>query len=103
MYGNRISAECLIPKVLEIFEKDRKVYDGAAYFLEAADWLLCKLTGKQIRSASFALCKGLWREKQGYPEAGLFAEIAPELENIPEQKLGAKMPCIYIRGKRQEH
>lgn len=44
MYGNRISAECLIPKVLEIFEKDRKVYDGAAYFLEAADWLLCKLT-----------------------------------------------------------
>lgn len=71
VYGNRISAECLIPKVLEIFEKDRKVYDGAAYFLEAADWLLCKLTGKQIRSASFALCKGLWREKQGYPEAGL--------------------------------
>ena len=69
VYGNRISAECLIPKVLEIFEKDRKVYDGAAYFLEAADWLLCKLTGKQIRSASFALCKGLWREKQGYPEA----------------------------------
>ena len=27
VYGNRISAECLIPKVLEIFEKDRKVYD----------------------------------------------------------------------------
>ena len=95
VYGNRISAECLIPKVLEIFEKDRKVYDGAAYFLEAADWLLCKLTGKQIRSASFALCKGLWREKQGYPEAGLFAEIAPELENIPEQKLGAKN-ALYI-------
>ncbi|MDQ2894124.1 MAG: FGGY family carbohydrate kinase, partial [Actinomycetota bacterium] len=39
-YGGRISSEWYFPKLIEIWLEDRAIYDEAAAFLEATDWLV---------------------------------------------------------------
>ena len=49
-YGGRISSEWYFPKLIEVFEQDRSVYDAMAVFVEAADWIVWQLTGNLVRS-----------------------------------------------------
>ena len=82
-YGGSVSNEWLIPKLLELKEEEPALYDACAWYLEAADWLVWLLTGKQVRSACFAGFKGLW--KQGWPTALL------EKLGLDEQKLAGEV------------
>ena len=50
----------MLPKLLELKERQPEIYEKTAYFLEAGDWLVWLLTGKQVRSACMADFKGMW-------------------------------------------
>ena len=65
--GGQVSPQFMLPKLLELKEKQREVYEKTAYFLEAGDWLVWLLTGKQVRSACMAGFKGLWED--GWPKS----------------------------------
>lgn len=58
--GGRVSPQFLLPKLLELKERQPETYEKTAYFLEAGDWLVWLLTGNQVRSACMAGFKGLW-------------------------------------------
>ena len=58
--GGTVSPEFLLPKLLELKERQPQVYENTAWFLEAGDWLVWLLTGKKVRSACMAGFKGLW-------------------------------------------
>lgn len=74
-YGGKVSSEWLFPKLLEIYRKAPKVYAECDMYMEAADWLVFKLTGNNIRSSCMAGYKGLWNKSTAYPSNKFWAEI----------------------------
>lgn len=102
-YGGVISSEWLLPKLLEIIHDDPNVFEEMAYFMEAGDWLVSKLTGQLVRSSCMSGYKGLWQKKEGYLEKELLASIHPSLETIYETKLsGEVLPVGSFAGYLQE-
>jgi L-ribulokinase len=86
-YGGKISSEWLIPKIWQTLAEAPRVYEAADYFIEAADWVIWQLTGRQTRNACTAGYKGLWHKREGYPSGGFFKALDPRLENLVEDKL----------------
>ncbi len=86
-YGGRISSEWYFPKLIEIWLEDREVYDAAASFVEAADYLVWYLSGNQRRSACPAAYKALWSAADGIPSADYFEAAYPGFSQ-PAAKLG---------------
>ncbi len=86
-YGGEVSADWQLAKALALFEEDREVWDAAAHFLEAGDWLVYKLTGKLVGSTSLAGYKGNFVDGS-YPSAEVLEAMAPGfsrlLELLPE-------------------
>jgi len=78
-YGGQLSPEWLLPKVLEVLEHAPEIYGAAAYFVEAADWIVWQLTGRLARNACAAGFKATWHGTAGYPAASFLAALRPEL------------------------
>ncbi len=65
-FGGKVSSEWLMPKLLEVYEEARDVYDAAADFTEAGDWIAALMTGVHHTGYMFAAYKGLYVEGNGY-------------------------------------
>jgi L-ribulokinase len=96
-YGGKISSEWLIPKILQILDEAPEVYDAAARFMEAADWVVLQLTGEERRNACTAGYKAIWDKDSGYPDPEYFAALHPGLRNVVADKLSTD---IYPQGER---
>lgn len=86
-YGGAVSAECLISKVVEIFECDPAVYEAAYAFVELADFIPSRLAGAPVFSTSLACAKAFYDKEKGYPDRDFFAAIDPALAHLPQEKL----------------
>ncbi len=86
-YGGKISSEWLVPKVMQIVEEAPEVYDAADRIMEAADWVIWQLTGKETRNSCTAGYKAIWHKQKGYPGKDFFKALHPKLENLVEDKL----------------
>ncbi|MFO7636048.1 MAG: ribulokinase [Clostridia bacterium] len=86
-YGGRISSEWMIPKIMQILDEDPGTYEQADRFMEAGDWVVLQLTGKEKRNSCAAGYKALWNKKDGYPPDDFFKALDPRLENLVEKKL----------------
>ncbi|MDE3133723.1 MAG: ribulokinase [Acidobacteriota bacterium] len=75
-YGGRISSEWYFPKLLQIYEEDREVYDAAARFIEATDWIVWQLAGVERRCSCAASYKAFWSPDSGLPPAAYFEAAA---------------------------
>ncbi|MBQ2956640.1 MAG: ribulokinase [Clostridia bacterium] len=87
-YGNKVSSEWMIPKIWETLNKDPEIYDRAARFIDAGDWLVSLLVGREVRSASIAGFKAFWQKDTGYPSEEYFAALDPRLKTLVRDKLG---------------
>ncbi len=87
LYGGKVSAEWMIPKIYETFRKAPKVYQTAARFVDAGDWIIWLLTGEESHSACYAGYKAFYNHKTGYPSKEFFAAVDPGLENLVEEKM----------------
>ncbi len=76
-YGDTLSSEFMLPKLLETFHKDREVYDEMTYFVDAVDWIVWQLTGNYVRSAGATGYKALYQDGT-FPSREFFAELDPE-------------------------
>lgn len=86
-YGGTISAEWMIPKIVEIAEEDPEVFDQTDLYMEAVDWVTAKLTGNLVRSSCNAGYKGMWNKADGYISTSFLKKLHPKLELIYETKL----------------
>lgn len=93
-YGYQISSEWLLPKVLEILEEDPDVYDKTSKFIEAGDWIVSYLVGKEARSSCQAGYKALWHKQAGYPSNEFYKALHPKLDNFVEKKLSNNILSI---------
>ncbi|MBM3890461.1 MAG: ribulokinase, partial [Verrucomicrobia bacterium] len=88
-YGGRYSSEWFFAKLLETVEKAPEVYDAADEFIEASDWIVWQLVGRQRRGNCAAGYKAMWiKDRGGYPHYDFFKALHPKLEHVLDEKLG---------------
>ncbi|WP_299090901.1 hypothetical protein [uncultured Metabacillus sp.] len=92
--GFNISEEWAIPKIYEVFEDARDVYEASAYFLEAADWIVSTLTSTLIRNNCSLGFKAFWNERDGFPEE-FFNELDAEFGSTLLSKLHGNITMVY--------
>lgn len=86
-YGGTISSEWLFPKILQILKEAPDVYNKTFRFVEAGDWVVWHLTGKETHSVCTTGFKAMWDEETGYPDKDFLKALHPELENIVGDKI----------------
>jgi L-ribulokinase len=86
-YGGRISSEWYFPKLIELWCEDREIYDAAARYIEATDWIIWWLTGRECRQTATAGFKAMWSPEEGLPPTDYFTAAYPGFDN-PGAKLG---------------
>lgn len=85
-YGGKISSEWAIPKAWQILDEAPEIYDAADLFIEAGDWIVWQLIGKENRSSCFAGYKCNWNKQKGFPSKDFFKALDPRLENFIDEK-----------------
>ena len=88
-YGGTISCEWLFPKILYILNNDEKLYNDTQRFIEAGDWIVWKLTGKESHSVCTTGFKAMWSEENGYPDKEFLEKLDDRLCDIA----GTKLSC----------
>ena len=96
-YGGKINSEWIFPKIWQILNEAPEIYDAADRFIEAADWAVWMLVGKEKRNSCAAGYKEIWSKSQGYPPNAFFKALDPRLENVVDEKMSRQ---IYPLGSR---
>jgi L-ribulokinase len=86
-YGGRISSEWLFPKLWQMLQEDPDIYLAMDRIIEAADWIVMQLTGRETRNSCSAGYKALWHKREGFPADDYFKSLDPRLEHVVDQKL----------------
>ncbi|MEN6520011.1 MAG: ribulokinase [Armatimonadota bacterium] len=86
-YGGKISSEWFFSKTLQILNEAPEVYEAADKLIEAGDWVVMILTGKECRNACAAGYKATWSKREGYPSKEFLKALHPRLENVVDEKM----------------
>lgn len=85
-YGGKLSSEWELAKGLQLFEEDREIYDAMDHWVEAADWIVWRLTGTYVRNACTAGYKGT-RQDGRYPDAEYLEALSPGFGGFVRDKV----------------
>jgi L-ribulokinase len=66
-FGGKVSGEWLLAKAAQIATEAPDVWRACDKFIEAGDWLVWRLTGREVRSLDFAAYKAQYESGVGYP------------------------------------
>ena len=87
-FGNRLSSEWVLPKVLEVLHDAPEIYEKTHRFLEAGEWITYLLCGNEVHNPNLAGFKNLWTKEWGFPSDEFFTALDPRLSGIMGSKLG---------------
>ena len=93
-YGGKISSEWFVPKAMQIVDEDPEIYAAADRLIEAADWVVWQLTGKETRNLTTAGYKGLWSRSEGFPPDAFFKALDPRLEHMVDEKMSREIAML---------
>ena len=88
LYGGKISSEWFFSKALQILDEAPAIYHDAGRLIEACDWVIWQLTGRETRSACTAGYKAIWQKQEGYPSPDYLAALHPDFATIVDEKMG---------------
>jgi L-ribulokinase len=86
-YGGKISSEWFFPKALQILREAPEIYRAADRLIEAADWVVWRLTGVETRNNCTAGYKAIWSADEGFPSRDFFSALDPEFADVVDQKM----------------
>jgi len=89
--NGKYSSEWFFSKVLQILDEAPEVYAAAERMIEAADWIVWRMTGSERRNACCAGYKDMWIKGRGYASKEFFRALHLQLENVVEEKLSTQM------------
>ena len=93
-YGGKISSEWYLPKVWQVLDEAPDVYEATDKFIEATDWVIMQLTGKETRNSCTAGYKAIWHKQDGFPRKEFLKALDERLENVYEEKFGCEVSSI---------
>ncbi|MCX5422764.1 ribulokinase [Streptomyces sp. NBC_00078] len=85
-YGGKISSEWEFAKALQLLEEDPELYELTDRWIEAADWIVWRLSGNYVRNACTAGYKGQYQDGS-YPSADYLATLNPGFAGFVSDKL----------------
>ncbi|MFF1717605.1 ribulokinase [Streptomyces sviceus] len=85
-YGGKISSEWEFAKALQILEEDPEVYGRMERWVEAADWIVWRLSGTYVRNACTAGYKGQYQDGV-YPSPAYLGSLHPDFAGFVTDKL----------------
>ncbi|SDK64800.1 L-ribulokinase [Glycomyces sambucus] len=80
-YGGKISSEWAYAKGLQLLEEDPELYARADRWIEAADWIIWQLCGRETRNSCTAGYKGIVQDGQR-PSREYLAALNPEFADF---------------------
>lgn len=92
-FGGRVSGEWLLAKAAELATEAPAVWAATERFIEAGDWMVLRLTGREARNLGFAAYKAQYSATTGYPR-----NIVPGLAS----RLGRPLPAGGPAGELSE-
>jgi L-ribulokinase len=96
-YGGKISSEWEFAKGLQLLEEDPEIYGQADRWIEAADWIIWRLTGVETRNACTAGYKGI-RQDGHYPTREYLAALDPRFAGFAADKLAREILPLGARA-----
>ena len=93
-YGGKISSEWFYSKSLQILDEAPDIYAAADRLIEAADWVVWRLTGRETRNSCTAGYKAIWSKQEGFPDADYFGALDPRLATIIDDKMSRQVTSI---------
>jgi L-ribulokinase len=105
-FGGKVSGEWLLAKAAQIAIEAPDAWRRCDKFIEAGDWLVWRLTGREARSLDFAAYKAQYDSSVGYPDGiapGLSAKLsmpepvgsaAGQLSNAWRERTGVRGEAI---------
>ena len=97
-YGGKISSEWFYSKALQILDEAPAIYEAADRLIEAADWVVWRLTGVETRNSCTAGYKAIWSKEDGFPGNDYFAALHPRLAGIVDEKMSRTIVPIGARA-----
>lgn len=94
LYGGKVSAEWMLPKLYEVLHKAPQVFTETARYMEAGDWLVWQLTGTECHSSCMAGYKALWQKDSGYPERAFWQELNPRMADVIGTKVSESVQPV---------
>ena len=85
-YGGKISSEWFFSKALQILQEAPDIYKASDRFIEACDWVIWQLCGKETRNACTAGYKAMVQDGD-YPSKAYFAALHPDFANVIDEKM----------------
>src|SRR5262249_11786556 len=86
-YGGKISSEWFFAKSLEILHDAPDIYARADRLIEAADWIVWRLTGGETRSSCTAGYKAMWSKDAGFPSPEYFGALDSRFEDVVDTRM----------------
>lgn len=90
-YGGKISSEWFFSKALQILDEAPEVYAAAHRLIEAADWVVWRLTGVETRNPTTAGYKAIWSKREGFPDPAYFAALDPRLADVVDTRMSRRI------------
>lgn len=90
-YGGKISSEWFFSKALQILNEAPEIYTAADRLIEAADWVVWQLTGRETRNACTAGYKAIWSKREGFPPSEYFAALHHRMATIIDEKMSQQI------------
>ena len=96
-YGGKISSEWQFAKALQLLDEAPELYQRAERWIEAADWIIWQLAGRETRNACTAGYKGI-RQDGKYPSREFLAALDPRFETFAASKLDHPVAALGTRA-----
>ncbi len=96
-YGGRISSEWEFAKGLQVLEEDPEVYDRIERWIEAADWIVWQLCGREVRNACATGYKAIYQDGH-FPSEEYLAALNPGFARFAADKIDAPLADLGARA-----
>jgi L-ribulokinase len=96
-YGGRISSEWEFAKALQVLEEAPEVYARMDRWVEAADWIVWQLCGRETRNACSAGYKAIHQDGR-YPSEDYLRALDERFERFVADKLAGPLSALGSRA-----
>jgi len=97
-YGSKYSSEWFFSKVWQILDEAPEVYAAADRLIEAADWTIWQLTGRETRNLCCAGYKAIWDKSTGFVSNEFLGACDPRLADVVDRKMMRRVSPLGERA-----
>jgi L-ribulokinase len=96
-YGGRISSEWEFAKALQVLDEDPEAYERMDRWIEAADWIVWQLCGRETRSVCTAGYKAIHQDG-AYPSEDYLRQLDERFVDFVDAKLAVPLSPLGARA-----